>query len=80
MQLAVERLWITAGNVAEEYRRCAELPRSVDPWSQLYARRSKYAHALVGDLSPARVWNETIDELDELIAQIGALCNDPPLG
>jgi hypothetical protein len=33
--LAVERLWIEAGNTAEEYRRAAHVDPAVDPWAEL---------------------------------------------
>lgn len=36
-QLAVERLWITAGNTAEEYRRAADIDAGIEPWAQLVA-------------------------------------------
>ncbi len=40
-QLAVERLWITAGNTAEEYRRAAGVDDGVEPWSELAAYRNQ---------------------------------------
>lgn len=32
-QLAIERLWITAGNLAEAYRKAVGLPAGVEPWA-----------------------------------------------
>jgi hypothetical protein len=53
--LAVERLWIEAGNVAEEYRRLAHVDPAVDPWAELYQYRNRLAHALPGDIDRSRV-------------------------
>jgi uncharacterized protein with HEPN domain len=69
-QLAVERLWIAAGNLAEAYRKAAELPPGVEPWAELYGFRSVLAHALPGDISSDRVWHETTDDLPRLLAQV----------
>jgi hypothetical protein len=43
VRLAVERLWITAGNTAEEYRRTAGIDLGVEPWSELVAYRNRLA-------------------------------------
>jgi hypothetical protein len=32
---AVERLWITAGNCVEEYRRANHIDPGVEPWAEL---------------------------------------------
>jgi uncharacterized protein with HEPN domain len=63
LRLAVERLWITAGNTAEEHRRTAGVAPGIDPWAQLYTFRSVLAHALPDELSSDRVWAETTAEL-----------------
>lgn len=44
LRLAVERLWITAGNTAEEYRRTAGADPGVEPWAELAAYRNRPAH------------------------------------
>lgn len=59
LRLALERLWITAGNLAETYRLAADLPPGVEPWAELYGFRSVLAHALPGDIAEARMWYET---------------------
>lgn len=56
VRLAVERLWITAGNTSEEYRRAAGVEAGVEPWAELAAYRNRLAHALPGDLSSDRIW------------------------
>jgi hypothetical protein len=59
VRLAVERLSITAGNVAEEYRRSVGIEAGVEPWAGLAAYRNRLAHALPGDLSTDRIWSDT---------------------
>jgi uncharacterized protein with HEPN domain len=71
-RLAIERLWTVAGNVAEAYRKAAELPPGVDPWAELYGFRSVLAHALPGDIASDRVWHETVVDLPRLLEQVQA--------
>jgi uncharacterized protein with HEPN domain len=66
VRLAVERLWITAGNAAEEYRRAAGIEAGIDPWAELSTYRNRLAHALPGDLSTDRIWADTTSDLDRL--------------
>lgn len=44
-QLTNERMWISAGNLAEAYRKIVGLPAGVEPWAELYGYRSILAHA-----------------------------------
>ncbi len=69
-RLAVERLWIEAGNTAEEYRRSAHLAPGSDPWGELYEYRNRLAHALPGDIDLDRVWHDSTTDLDRLEADI----------
>ena len=57
VRLAVERLWITAGNLAEAYRIEGGIAAGVEPWSELAGYRHLLAHALPGDISSDRVFN-----------------------
>lgn len=41
LRLAVERLWITAGNCAEEYRRVNQIDPGVEPWAELAGYRNR---------------------------------------
>lgn len=66
-RLAVERLWITAGNVAEAHRITAGLEAGAEPWAELYRFRNLLAHALPGDLSADRIWAETVTDLPRLL-------------
>jgi uncharacterized protein with HEPN domain len=77
LQLAVERLWITAGNAAEEYRKAADMPSGVGPWAELYSFRSLLAHALPGQVSSARVWSESVTDLPRLLGQVRAARGAP---
>ena len=45
VRLAVERLWITAGNLAEAYRIDQGIASGVEPWSELAGHRNLLAHA-----------------------------------
>ena len=70
LRLALERLWITAGNLAEAYRLAADVPSGVEPWSELYGFRSVLAHALPGDIAPDRMWHETTVALPRLLSAV----------
>jgi uncharacterized protein with HEPN domain len=71
IRLAVERLWITAGNVAEAYRKdVLDADPGVEPWSELVAYRNKLAHALPGDLSTDRIYVDSRADPVRLLARI----------
>ncbi|MDP8929780.1 MAG: DUF86 domain-containing protein [Actinomycetota bacterium] len=72
-RLAVERLWITAGNVAEAHRITAGHQVGAEPWAELYGFRNLLAHALPDDLSPDRIWAETISDLPRLLRVVRAV-------
>jgi uncharacterized protein with HEPN domain len=67
VQLAVERLWITAGNLADAYRIEVGMPTGVEPWSELAGYRHVLAHALPGDLSSDRVFADTSADLNRIL-------------
>jgi uncharacterized protein with HEPN domain len=69
-RLAVERLWITAGNLAEAHRLSTGVEAGADPWAELHRFRSLLAHALPGDLSSERVWYESVTDLPRLMEQV----------
>lgn len=69
-RLAIERLWITAGNLAEAHRLTAGVEAGADPWAELHRFRSLLAHALPGDLSDERVWYESVTDLPRLTRQV----------
>jgi uncharacterized protein with HEPN domain len=76
--LAVERLWIEAGNTAEEYRRSAHVDSAVDPWAELYEYRNRLAHALPGDIDRNRVWRDTTTDIRRLLADVRAARHGAP--
>jgi uncharacterized protein with HEPN domain len=77
VRLAIERLWIAAGNTAEAYRRALDLAPGVEPWSELTGYRNLLAHALPGDVAPDRVWADTTADLDRISAAVDALRAEP---
>ena len=69
-RLAVERLWIFAGNLADAYRLAAGIDAGLGPWAELHRFRSLLAHGLPGDLSEDRVWYESVTDLQRLTAHV----------
>lgn len=72
VRLAVERLWITAGNLAETYRIERGIAAGVEPWSELVGYRNLFAHALTGDISSDRVYADTAADLDRILVDVRA--------
>lgn len=72
VRLAVERLWITAGNLAEIYRIERGVTTGVEPWSELVGYRHLLAHALPGDISSDRVFADTIADLERIVSAVRA--------
>lgn len=72
VRLAVERLWITAGNLAEVYRIERGVTTGVEPWSELVGYRHLLAHALPGDISSDRVFADTIADLERILSAVHA--------
>ena len=73
VRLAVERLWITAGNLAEAYRIERDIAAGVEPWSGLAGYRHLLAHALPGDLSSDRVFADTTADLSRILTEVRGL-------
>lgn len=72
LRLAIQRLWITAGNYAEAYRVAAGVEAGVAPWSELCGYRSVLAHMLPEEISDDRVWFETIEGAQRLRLELPA--------
>lgn len=72
VRLAVERLWITAGNLAESCRVERGLSAGVEPWSVLVGYRHLLAHALPGDISSDRVFADTAADLETMLESVRA--------
>lgn len=72
LQLAVERLWITAGNLAEAFRIERGIATGIYPWSELVGYRNLLAHALPGDVSSDRVFFDTASDLGRLLDDVRA--------
>ncbi|MDQ6613738.1 MAG: hypothetical protein M3083_03020 [Actinomycetota bacterium] len=73
VQLAVERLWITAGNLAEAYRTQEGIGSGVEPWAELAGYRNLLAHALPGDISSDRVFVDAASDLDRISTHVRSL-------
>jgi len=72
VRLAVERLWITAGNLAETYRTAAGIDSGIDPWAELAGYRNLLAHALPGDVSADRVFADGTADIGRILTQVRA--------
>lgn len=70
LHLAVERLWISCGNLAEAYWLERGVASGVDPWAELAGYRHLLAHALPGDVSADRVFADTRADLERLIVEV----------
>ncbi len=70
VQLAAERLWITAGNLAEFVRVERAIAAGVEPWAELAGYRNLLAHALPGDISSDRVFADSSTDLARLVGQV----------
>lgn len=70
LRLAVERIWITACNLAEAYRIEQGIASGVEPWSELVGYRHLLARALPGDISSDRVFADGAADLDRILTEI----------
>lgn len=70
LRLAIQRLWITAGNYAEAYRVASGVGAGTSPWSELYGYRSLLAHMLPEEINDDRVWFETVEGVARLRAEL----------
>lgn len=73
VRLAVQRLWITAGNYAEAYRSTVDAAPGTQPWSELYGYRSVLAHMLPEEINDDRVWFETVEGTARLRKELDAV-------
>lgn len=72
-RLAIERLWITAANLAEIYRMDQGLATGTEPWAELVGYRNLLAHALPGDISSDRVFADSTTDLARILDQVRRL-------
>lgn len=70
LRLAIQRLWITAGNYAETYRVAAGVEAGTPPWSELPGYRSVLAHMLPEEISDDRIWFKTVEGVGRLRAEL----------
>ncbi len=70
IRLAIQRLWITAGNYAEAYRVAIGAEVGTQPWSELYGYRSVLAHMFPEEINDERVWFETVEGVQRLRGEL----------
>ena len=75
IRLSLQRLWISVGNLAEQYRLAAGLADGAEPWTELYVYRGVLAHALPDELDDTRVWEESNADLGRIRAAVAAARN-----
>jgi len=63
--LAVQRLWMAAGECARRYCDAEGIDIGTEPWSSLWGYRNVLAHRLLSEISDRRVWEETAQDLKE---------------
>lgn len=69
-RLAIERLWIYAGNLADRHCREAGIDAGKEPWSELVAVRNVYAHYTPDQIVADRVWHDTVEDIERLRASV----------
>lgn len=67
---SIERLWILAGNLAEVHCQATGMSTGVEPWSALIAERNVLAHYAPDDVTPARLWFDTVSDVASLQLQV----------
>lgn len=72
VRLAVERLWIYAGNLALGHCDDSAVPSGIGPWSELIALRHVYTHYLPDRINPTRVWADTEGDVGRIRADVAA--------
>lgn len=72
VRLALQRLWITIGNYAESYRLEVGLSDGAEPWTELYVYRCVLAHALPEELDSARVWDESVADIERIRSAVAS--------
>jgi uncharacterized protein with HEPN domain len=72
-RLAIQRLWIAAGECARRYCNTTGIDVGAEPWSSLWAYRNFLAHHLPAEISDERVWAESVQDLAEHRATVTRL-------
>lgn len=73
VRLAIQRLWIAAGECARRYCSATDTPPGEEPWSSLWGYRNFLAHQLPIDIDNNRVWLESTQAVPEYRAVIETL-------
>lgn len=73
VRLALQRLWIAAGECSRLYCGASGVEVGVEPWSSLWGYRNVLVHHLLDDIDDDLVWRESTRDLPEYRAAIDAL-------
>ncbi|HLI53811.1 MAG TPA: HepT-like ribonuclease domain-containing protein [Acidimicrobiales bacterium] len=73
VRLALQRLWIAAGESARLYCGATGTEVGVEPWSSLWGYRNVLVHHLLDDIDDDLVWVESSRDLSEYRTTIGAI-------
>lgn len=73
VRLAVQRLWIAAGESARLYCGMMGTEVGVEPWSSLWGYRNVLVHHFLDDIDDELVWAESSRDLPEYRTAIGAM-------
>lgn len=65
VRLAIQRLWISAGECAHLYCAATDTEVGVEPWSSLWGYRNVLVHHLPDDIDENLVWVESSRDLTE---------------
>jgi uncharacterized protein with HEPN domain len=60
IRLALQRLWIGAGEAARRHCRAAGIDDGIEPWSEIRRLRDYLAHHVVEEIDDTRLFIETV--------------------
>ncbi len=73
VRLAIQRLWIAAGESARLYCGSTGSEIGAEPWSSLWGYRNVLVHHLLDDIDDELVWAESSRDLPEYCTSIEAI-------
>lgn len=77
VRLAIQRLWIAAGECARLYCGASGTQVGVEPWSSLWGYRNVLVHHLPDDIDDNLVWVESVRDLPEYRSVVDGLRQGP---
>jgi len=70
VRLALQRLWIGAGEAARRHCRAEALDDGVEPWSEIRRLRDYLAHHVVEEIDDARLFTESATWIDKYLDEL----------